>query len=193
MSEEYNPDINIENNEVNKSEDTPESTVNPTVDGAYSTTGETETQAETTQDTVSANSTDTAQTSTADTTGTQQTEAAADPYSKYNFYQGGPIGQGYQYGAPFAQGTPVNPNYYQGYANQAQPGQNYQNPGYGNTYANTGYITRVRQALRAIAPLLRSITAHTSHQVTPELTIQVRATAASRILNTGQILTPQVR
>lgn len=147
MSEEYNPDINIENNEVNKSEDTPESTVNPTVDGAYSTTGETETQAETTQDTVSANSTDTAQASTADTTGTQQTDAAADPYSKYNFYQGGQAGQGYQYnqnsqysqGAPFGQGTPVNPNYYQGYANQAQPGQNYQNPGYGNTYANTGY------------------------------------------------------
>jgi hypothetical protein len=58
-------------------------------------------------------------------------------------------------------------------------------------------ITRVRppsrQVLRAIAPLLRSITAHTSHQVTPELIMQVRATAASRILNTGQILTPQVR
>lgn len=127
MSEEYNPDISI------SSENTGNETAAPADDTA---------KAETVTNTASDNNEAATGATTADTASAQQAEPAADPYSKYNFYQGGPAAQGYQYSkAPqYGQGTPVNPAYYQGYMNQAQPGQNPQNPGYSNgAYTNTGY------------------------------------------------------
>ena len=111
MNDEYNNDINP----VDSSEDNNNETIN----------SDTTTAEETVQNTAN---TETANTETAnpETASTAQNTVNAaptpDPYSKYNFYQGG----------QFNQGAPGNPMYYQGYVNQGQPAPSYQNAGYAN-------------------------------------------------------------